>query len=79
MTSLRKHAQKNPEKFAAIAVDSNDSLTYGALDSRSANLAHHLIAKGLNAGDAIAILMGNTLRYFEVAWAARRAGLFMSL
>lgn len=76
MTSLHKYALANPAKLAAVAVDSGDTLTYGALDMRSANLAHYLVRQGLATGDAIAVLMGNTLRYFEVAWAARRAGLF---
>jgi long-chain acyl-CoA synthetase len=76
MTSLRKFALTNPEKLAARAVDSDDSLTFGALDSRSENLAWHLVERGAAVGDAVAILMGNTLRYFEVAWAARRAGVF---
>ena len=76
MDTLREFALSHPEKIAARAVDSGDELAYGDLDRRSANLAHHLVSQGLNAGDAVAILMGNTLRYFEVAWAARRAGLF---
>lgn len=76
MDTLREFALSHPQKFAARAVDGGDSLTYGDLDRRSAKLARHLISLGLDAGEAVAILMGNTLRYFEVAWAARRAGLF---
>ena len=76
MDTLREFALSQPQKIAARAVDAGDSLTYGDLDRRSANLAHYLISQGLDAGEAVAVLMGNTLRYFEVVWAARRAGLF---
>jgi len=76
MTLLRQHALANPDKLAARLSDRDETLSFGTLDRRSAYLARRLVEDGLASEDAIAILIGNELRYFEVAWGARRAGLY---
>jgi long-chain acyl-CoA synthetase len=65
-----------PDKPAAILGTTGAALTYGELDARSRRLAVVLRQRGLRRGDHVAILLPNTLRYFDVAWAARRCGLY---
>ncbi len=53
---------------------SGETVTYGQLDARSNQGAHLLRILGVEAGDAIAIFMDNSPRYYEVLWAAQRSG-----
>lgn len=79
---MRQHpgrtAAVTPEKPAAILSASGAVLTYGALEERSCRLAQLFRSCGLQTGDHIAILLENHLRYFEVCWAAQRAGLYFT-
>ena len=50
-------------------------MTYGELDARSNQGAHLFRSLGIGAGDAIALFMDNSPRYYEVLWAAQRSGL----
>ena len=76
MDKLSEWAQKTPNKPAAIIAETGESISYLQLHERSARLCGALVKSGLEVGDSIAILIGNTLPYFEVCWAARRAGLY---
>lgn len=76
MDNLRKWAQLCPEKPAAILYESGEAITYAGLDAQSARIAAYLVSEGLEAGAPVAVLIGNSLRYFEVCWGARRAGLY---
>lgn len=73
-----QHAQTHPDKPAAIAARTGEVITYAELDARSNRLARLLHAEGLRPGDHIAIFLENDLRYFEVAWAAFRSGLYLT-
>jgi len=55
---------------------SGEIVTYAQLEARSNQGAHLLRSLGLHRGDCIAILMDNNARFFEVVWAAQRAGLY---
>jgi long-chain acyl-CoA synthetase len=70
------HAQNQPDKPAYLMAGSGETVTYKQLDERSNQGAQLFRSLGLNAGDVIAILMDNHPRYFEIAWAAQRAGLY---
>ena len=70
------HAKSHPERAAYIMASSGETVTYGELEARSNQGAHLFRKLGLKAGDVIAILMENHPRFFEVAWAAQRAGLY---
>jgi fatty-acyl-CoA synthase len=72
------HAAETPEKAAAIHAGTGEVLTYADLDAASNRLARLLRAQGLRPGDHIALLLENHLRYFEVAWAALRSGLYVT-
>ena len=71
-------AQKTPDKPAAILANSKDQITYAELNDRSNQLSRVLYELGLRRGDHISILMENNLKFFEVAWAALRSGLYIT-
>lgn len=52
------------------------STSYAELDRRSRQLAAALDAQGLTVGHCLAVVLPNSPRYLEVAWAAQRAGLY---
>jgi acyl-CoA synthetase (AMP-forming)/AMP-acid ligase II len=53
-----------------------ETVSYRQLDERSNQGAQLLRSLGLRPGDAIAILMENHPRFFEICWAAQRSGLY---
>jgi len=68
----------DPATPAAIIVETGEAISFGELEERSRRLAHLLRARGLGPGTHAAILLDNHLRYFEVCWAAQRAGLYLT-
>src|ERR1700728_1893419 len=62
------------DAVAAISADSGEEVTFDQLEIRSRSLAHVLHECGVDRGGHLAILLDNTVRYFEVCWAARRSG-----
>jgi fatty-acyl-CoA synthase len=72
------YAQESPNKAAAISARTGEVITYAELDARSNRLAQLLWADGLRRGDHIAVFLENHLRYFEIAWAAFRSGLYLT-
>jgi long-chain acyl-CoA synthetase len=71
-------AATTPDKPAVIMGRSREVVTYRELDERSARLAQLLYARGLRPGDKIALLAENHPRFYEVYWAAMRAGLYLT-
>jgi acyl-CoA synthetase (AMP-forming)/AMP-acid ligase II len=69
-------AKLHPDKAAYIMAGSGQQVTYHELDERSNQGAHLLRSLGLRQGDAIAILLENHPRFFEICWAAQRSGLY---
>src|SRR5215469_6636158 len=72
------YAAQAPERIAAVMAGTGETITYGELERRSAQLAHVLYDAGLRPGDVVALLTENNLRAFEVYWAAMRSGLFIT-
>ena len=72
------YAAETPDKIAAAMTGSGETLTYGELERRSVQLAHVLHDLGLRPGDGVALLTENSLRAFEVIWAALRSGLYIT-
>jgi fatty-acyl-CoA synthase len=70
------HAAARPDRPAWIMGLGGEVVTYRALETRANRLASLLRRRGLRPGDGIAILLPNHPRFFEVAWAAQRAGLY---
>ncbi|ROO24526.1 acyl-CoA synthetase [Salinisphaera orenii MK-B5] len=79
MTTLREWAQRQPGKPAYTIADTGEHLTYAELDRRADAGARWMASAGLAAGDVIAVLMENGLRLLEIAWAAKRAGVYYTL
>ncbi|MDB5433282.1 MAG: acyl-CoA synthetase [Caulobacter sp.] len=71
-----RYAQTHPDRAAYIMAGSGETVTYRQLDERSNQGAHLFRSLGLEVGDVIALFMDNSPRYFEIAWAAQRAGLY---
>ena len=76
MTHPSIHARNNPDKPAYIMAGSGERVTYGELERRSNKGAHLFRSFGLSPGDHIAIFLDNNARFFEICWAAQRAGLY---
>ena len=70
------HAKTHPDRAAFVMAGTGETVTYRELDERSNQGAQLFRSLGLKAGDVIAILLENHPRYFEVTWAAQRAGLY---
>jgi len=72
------YAAEAPGRIAAAMAGTGETLSYFELERRSAQLARVLHAAGLRPGDAVALLTENSLRAFEVYWAAMRSGLYIT-
>ena len=59
MPLLTQNAARWPDKPCAIFPDTGEALTFGALDAAANQLAHGLIALGLEPGEGIALLLEN--------------------
>jgi len=70
------HAKTQPDRAAYIMAGSGETVSYRELDERSNQGAHLFRSLGLKTGDVIALFMDNHPRYFEIAWAAQRSGLY---
>lgn len=75
LDGLARFAAEAPARPAAILAETGETLDYRSLHERSARLAQFLAAR-LEAGEVVAILLGNRLEYFELTFAARRTGLY---
>ncbi len=69
------HARQAPDKAAVIMAGSGQRISYGQLNAASNRLAQFFRRAGLGIGDHIALLLENHPRYFEICWAAQRAGI----
>ena len=78
MTHPSVHARSHPDSPAVIMAGSGASLSFAQLEARSNQGAQAIRAAGLRPGDHIAVLMENNLRFYEVYWAAMRAGLYFT-
>src|SRR5215469_10098843 len=72
------YAAQAPDKIAAVMAGTGETVSYGELERRSAQLAHVLHDGGLRPGDVVALLTENSLRAMEVYWAALRSGLYIT-
>ncbi len=76
---LHAAALRTPEKPAIIFPQSGIIESFAALDAGASRLAQALIGHGLEAGAMIAVLLENRPEIFEIAWAARRVGLYYAM
>jgi long-chain acyl-CoA synthetase len=72
----RHYALSHPDRAAYVMGESGETVTYAQLEARANQGAQLFRSLGLKGGDVIALVLDNTPRYFEIAWAAQRAGLY---
>lgn len=70
-------ARLDPDRIAVIdqADGTERQFTYGQLDGQLNRVANLFTARGLQAGDRVAILIGNRREFIEATYGALRAGL----
>mgnify|MGYP000126707229 FL=1 len=72
------HLRRRGDAPAVTMADGRVARTYAELDDRSTRLARRFDDAGLVPGDHVAVLLHNQAEYFDVTWAALRAGLFLT-
>ena len=70
------HANERPDQAAIIMGNTGAVTTYRQLEERSNKGAQLFRKLGLKRGDHIALLMENHPAFFEICWAAQRAGIY---
>ena len=70
------HADRAPDSTAVVVPTTGRRISYRTMVDQSKRLANVLRSRGLRPGGHVAIFMTNVPEYFEVVWAARRAGDF---
>ncbi|PKP82772.1 MAG: acyl-CoA synthetase [Alphaproteobacteria bacterium HGW-Alphaproteobacteria-18] len=78
MPHPRTHAALTPRKPAVILAETGEHITYSALETAANQGAHLFRRLGLQSGDTVAVWLPNILAYFEIYWAAQRAGLYIA-
>jgi long-chain acyl-CoA synthetase len=78
MSYLGDFAKSTPDKPAVISAATGEHISYAELNGRSIRLANLLREFGLARGDTFAVLAENHIRYFELYWAAARAGYYVT-
>lgn len=73
---LRWHASATPERVAVVC--DGVAMSYGTLESLSNQMAGVFRACGLARGDHVATLIGNRPEMLAAAWAAWRAGVYLT-
>jgi len=68
------HAARTPEKPAFLIARSGETVTYRELEGRSNQGAQLLRAIGLRRGDAIALMLDNSARFFEICFGRSAPG-----
>lgn len=78
MPLLAENAVRWPDKLCAIFPDSGEALSFAALDAAANQVAHGLIASGLEPGEGVALLLENGPEFLILTYGAKRAGLMVT-
>lgn len=70
------HARAWPDRPAVIVADTGEILSYGDMIRGANRLANLFVGLGLRPGDCVAFCLENHVRYCELVWAAKAAGLY---
>src|SRR4051794_7351705 len=71
-TGLSAIARRDPQRVAFV--DGDTTRTYGELEARTAALGRAFRSRGIAPGDRVAIMMTNSIEFFETWAAAGRVG-----
>lgn len=74
----RQHASDEPQRPAILMSATGEAISYDMLERTANRGAHALRRSGLVRGDVIAVMLDNEPAMFGVAWAAQRAGLYLT-
>ena len=69
-------AEQTPNKIAYTMAETGQTVTHGELEATANQGAQLFRSLGLKRGDHIALLLENHPRFFQICWAAQRAGLY---
>lgn len=72
----RYWAELDPDRLAFHMCDTNESVSFSALEARANQGAHLMRNCGLANGDHLVILMENRREFLEICFAADRCGLY---
>lgn len=61
--------------YSVISKHQNDRITYASLDTRSNALARGLESVGINKGDRVGVMLGNSMEYAVVCWTTSSFGI----
>ncbi len=78
MGHIYKQAELRPDRPAIVMADSGLTLSFMELEDRSNQAAHALRKLGVRRAGHIAILMENRPEFFEIMFAAQRAGIYLT-
>ncbi len=78
MPLLARQAQATPDRTCAFFPETNESLSFRALDEGANRIANGLIGLGLQAGQGIALLLPNSPDFLLALYGAKRAGLMVT-
>jgi fatty-acyl-CoA synthase len=73
--AIAMFARSRPARLAATELATGEQWTFAALDDAVERLANHLVRKGCEAGDRVAVLARNSVRQVMLHFACARAGL----
>ncbi len=71
-------ATEQPDRPALYADADGQTYTYGELHARANRMANGLRALGLTTGDTVAVVLPNTVQYFEVYLGCLQVGLYFT-
>ncbi|BDX00878.1 acyl-CoA synthetase [Maricaulis maris] len=73
-----RRAALTPDRTAFHVVETGETVTYAALDDRSARAARVLADRGVGPGDRVAILCRNRIEFFEALLACAKLGAILA-
>src|SRR5688500_15114522 len=71
---IAKRAELSADKVALEEIATGRTVTYAELDRRAARAAALMAARGVGAGDRVAILCRNRIEFFEVLFGCAKLG-----
>ena len=67
------HASMRGDKVAIVDLDTQEEVTYGALEDRASRLAEWLQSQGVIKGDRVTLLTPNSQKYSKRSLLAQRS------
>ncbi len=76
---IARHAERTPNNLALVDAHTGRELTYAEFNARANRLAHFFMhTLGLNRGDRVSILAGNSSDYYEALMASGKTGVILN-